>query len=623
MFSSIKSRLLVALSLILAACFAFVLLLGYWQVKNIIFDEEQRRFRSAQALVENYLAETGRGLCLGIESVVNNPAVQEAFAARDREKLLALTKPIWQQVKNEGIEQFQFHLPPATAFLRLHMPEKYGDDLSSFRATVVEANKSKKMVFGLEEGRAGFGFRAVAPVFYQGQHVGSAEFGLGFTQDLLNKWKEQIGGEFFVYRAGKRGVAWNEQKDLLVATKEEDNYPVDQAMINACLEQGQSQIAYINGGRLAVQLIPLRDYKGATVGYLKIVSDRQKVLGDLRQTWMRMLGLTLLTILILGGVLYFIIHRFLTPVSYLLEDMARVGQGDLTVSPGYKSRDEMGRLAESFRQMLGNIRSLLTRVAAAAQSLTSAGGKLAESVNQVTAGIQQVAGVADNLAQVAYRLNEDTSELEAASNRAIRDAEVGERAVNSLREQMEKIRLLIDQLSSAIHSLGNRSQEIGRFVDMIAEIAQQTNLLALNASIEAARAGEQGRGFAVVAGEVRKLAEESAQAAMEIGTFIAEIQEETRRAVKDMESSVSGIQEGLRLAEEQANQFRSILAHIKRLAAQVEGVAKATGEVNAASQEVAAASEEQSAAMEHISQIAQELASTAEALQEEMKRFRL
>ncbi|MGO0123310.1 methyl-accepting chemotaxis protein [Desulfothermobacter acidiphilus] len=530
MFSSIKARLLAVLLLVLTLSFAVVLLVGYGQIKQLLADEEQARLRSNQALVENYLIETNRGLRLAIESVVNNPAVQRAFAERQREELLDLTGPIWQQVKEEGMEQFQFHLPPATSFLRVHMPGKYGDDLSSFRATVVEANRTKKMVFGLEEGRAGFGFRAVAPVFYQGQHVGSAEFGLGFTQDLLNKWKEQIGGEFFVYRAGERGVAWNEQKDLLMGTRENDPFPVDRAVVEGCLGGGQSQLAYLEGGRLAVQLLPLRDFQGQTVGYVKVVSDRQQMLADLRRAFTRMLQVELLAMVLLGGALYFLVNRFLTPVGLLVADMARVGQGDLTVSLGYKSRDEMGRLAESFRQMLGNIRSLLTRVAAAAQSLTSAGGKLAESVNQVTAGIQQVACVADNLAQVAYRLNEDTSELEAASNRAIRDAEVGERAVDSLREQMEKIRLLIDQLSSAIHSLGNRSQEIGRFVDMIAEIAQQTNLLALNASIEAARAGEQGRGFAVVAGEVRKLAEESAQAAMEIGAFIGEIQEETKKS---------------------------------------------------------------------------------------------
>ncbi|WP_169719314.1 methyl-accepting chemotaxis protein [Desulfovirgula thermocuniculi] len=603
--------------------FTAMLALGYWQVKSIIMREERKRLSSVQNLVETHLTETYRGLRLGIESVASNPAVQEALAARDREKLRALTEPVWLQVKREGVEQFQFHLPPATAFLRLHMPEKYGDDLSSFRATVVEANREKKLTCGLEEGRGGFGFRAVAPVFYQGQHVGSVEYGLGFNSELLARWKEQVGGEFFVYRRGERGISWVDRKDLLAATQEEDSYPVDEKLLEACLEKGQAQFAYIKGGQLAVQLIPLKDFTGATVGYVKAVVSRQQVLADMRSAVTKIAVLFFLAALFSTAVLYVIMQRFLHPLSNLLKEMARVGEGDLTVSPHCSSKDEVGRLTESFCKMLESIRSLINQVASAAVALSASSKKLSAHMGQISSGTRQATGVAGALAQIAEGLSQGTHELKEAAHHASQGAVEGEEAVANLIAQVEKINTLIGRLSRVVHGLGQRSQDIGRFVEVITEIARQTNLLSLNASIEAARAGEQGKGFAVVANEVRKLAEESARAAAEIGAFIREIREETDLAIKEMENSISGIGEGLRLAEKSGSRFKNIVRHIQDLVNQVERIAETTSEINAASQEVAATVEEQSAAMEQVTRVAEELAKLALTLEERINRFKL
>lgn len=90
------------------------------------------------------------------------------------------------------------------------------------------------------------------------------------------------------------------------------------------------------------------------------------------------------------------------------------------------------------------------------------------------------------------------------------------------------------ELTETVDQLGIRSAEISRIVDVINDISEQTNLLALNAAIEAARAGEHGRGFAVVADEVRKLAEETGTATVEIAELVNAIQEDTSLAVKDL-----------------------------------------------------------------------------------------
>ena len=114
---------------------------------------------------------------------------------------------------------------------------------------------------------------------------------------------------------------------------------------------------------------------------------------------------------------------------------------------------------------------------------------------------------------------------------------------------MKAISENMENTARVINGLGKRSQEIGRILEVIEEIADQTNLLALNAAIEAARAGEAGRGFAVVADEVRKLAERSVEATKEIGEVVRQVQQETTAAVEVARSGAGETKQGIVLAD--------------------------------------------------------------------------
>ena len=121
----------------------------------------------------------------------------------------------------------------------------------------------------------------------------------------------------------------------------------------------------------------------------------------------------------------------------------------------------------------------------------------------------------------------------------------GRGAVNAAISEMENIGQKSGDVEKAIAELANGSREISEIVELISSIAGQTNLLALNAAIEAARAGEQGRGFAVVADEVRKLAEQSNQAAQKIAELIRYNEEKMTQAVTATKSSADGIKSGV------------------------------------------------------------------------------
>jgi methyl-accepting chemotaxis protein len=197
-------------------------------------------------------------------------------------------------------------------------------------------------------------------------------------------------------------------------------------------------------------------------------------------------------------------------------------------------------------------------------------------------------------------------------------------------------------VTAAVRNLGNRSNEIGRIVEVITGIADQTNLLALNAAIEAARAGEQGRGFAVVAEEVRKLAEQSRTAAEQISGLIGEIQNDTNNAVTTMDAGGREVAAGTEAVEKAgaafaaiANAVQGMVARIQEVSAAtqslaagsqqavkaVESIAAITEEAAAGSQEVGASAQEQSASVQEIASSSESLAQMAQELQRAVAEF--
>jgi len=218
-----------------------------------------------------------------------------------------------------------------------------------------------------------------------------------------------------------------------------------------------------------------------------------------------------------------------------------------------------------------------------------------QSVAEMSAAIQQMA--------------ENVQEVTSSALDAAHQAEAGEQRLNLAIEQIETISQTVNSTADIITGLGLKSQEIGQIVDLITDIASQTNLLALNAAIEAARAGEQGRGFAVVAEEVRKLAEESGDAANRIATLVAEIQNEAARAVKSMGAGTREVAKGNEVVNEAGRAFQEIIKSVNIVSQQIQ-------EISAASQEMAASAEMAIQAIEATNQSAAGNAQLADRISE-------
>jgi methyl-accepting chemotaxis protein len=369
---------------------------------------------------------------------------------------------------------------------------------------------------------------------------------------------------------------------------------------------------------------------------------------------------------VFGAAIAFLSARSISrPVVNLEQVAQKVSAGDLTQQVNVESQDEIGKLAASFNLMVSQLKELIKQVtvnaeqvAASSEELTAnseqsaqAATHIATSINDVASGAaaqmeaaNETSSVVEQMSVSIHRIAENANQVAGQSSQAAHKAKNGEKEVEKAVQQMNHIEHTVNTSAKVVAKLGERSQEIGQIVDTISGIAGQTNLLALNAAIEAARAGEQGRGFAVVAEEVRKLAEQSQEAAKKIAGLITEIQEDTTKAVVAMNEGTQEVQLGAEVIHAAGLTFQEIMMVVGQVSTQVKEISAAIQQMAADSQHivdsvkmidnlskksagetqsVSAAVEEQLASMQEVAGASQALAGLAQELQTAIARFHM
>ncbi|MDI9449946.1 MAG: methyl-accepting chemotaxis protein [Bacillota bacterium] len=558
-------------------------------------------------------------------SVAYNTEVQRLFAESNRQALAEQLLPGYEMVKDQ-YAQMQFHLPDSTSFLRLHQPERYGDSLRDFRHTVNVANQTRTITAGLEEGRGGYGLRVVVPVFYQGQHIGSVEYGGDFGLPFLITLQKELGGDYFIYQLGASTVAWEEYSadtsGLLAGTQEADLWPIGENHLLA-VSQGISQYFISADNRSAIMLYPLRDFQGKVIGFLKVVRDRSEVLAAISSAQRSAYILAGVAALITASCLFGLLTILLRPLNTLVTEAAKLGDGDFTGDISYKNHDEIGQVFHALATVREKLRESIGRIVESAYLLAVASQETSAATEQTAASIEQVASSTNEFASSAESLNNSAQDIAAQAHDMGGKAQSGTSAIERAMQTSEGLGARIAELSQVVKELGERSQRISKIVDVITDITSQTELLALNAAIEAARAGEHGRGFAVVAEEVRALAEQSEMAAKEITTLVKDIQNVAVRTVHDMEEGVRDAQSGAGIIKESGRLVQEIIDQVSAIIEKVQGMAVDIEQLGSGSEEIAAITEEQSASVEQIATSSEKLRQMADELQRIVAWFRL
>lgn len=359
------------------------------------------------------------------------------------------------------------------------------------------------------------------------------------------------------------------------------------------------------------------------------------------------------------------VNYMIKPIKSLTDSIVMMASGDFTVDIKTKGNDEITVMGQSMKDFAASMRKMINDIVNASETLqgqaesssTVSGGlyeasltqsktidNLNETVDQLSASVQEIAENATSLAMVVSETKDSSMEAEQKMNETVTVAESGKSDMEKVGEAMNVIQSSINSLQESIDEVGTASSEINNIVSMIGEIADETNLLALNASIEAARAGDAGRGFAVVASEIGGLADDSNKSVQKIQGLIDQVTSLVAETVEKAKQSVDEISSSSELVNQAVNTFDTIYDNIINANHVVNNMASSMSQVESVATNVAAITEEQAASAEVISgnagniaaesqnitndsekvaDTAKELADTSENLMTQIKSFRV
>lgn len=600
------------------------------------------------AVLETYKKDaTNHGSVLA-----TNPAAIAAIESKNTAVVLSILQPL---IKEANLDFATITDNKGVVIARTHAPDKKGDVVTN-QANIQKALQGTAFA-AIESGtEVKLAARAGIPVKNsKGELVGVISVGYNVAKnEAVDQAKAMFKTDATLFLNDVRvSTTITKDGERIVGTK------LNEAIGAKVLKEGQRYVgeAEILGETYVTNYMPLLGADNKPMGVIfagQKISEALEARNKLLFTVAGIAGIALLCVVLLA---IGIASKIVKPIKSLVQSVGLVASGDLTQQVQVGSTDEIGTLAADFNKMVEQLRALITKVnnlaqslAASSEELTASADQSAQAANQVAISITDVAqGTERQLNSVTHtttiveKISNGIEDVAASSNSVVASSEEtsmvakeGGKAIEIAVAQMKMIEATVAETSTKVSKLGDRSKEIGQIVDTISSIAGQTNLLALNAAIEAARAGEAGRGFAVVAEEVRKLAEQSHEAAKLITVLIAEIQRETDEAVISMHEGTKQVDLGSQVVMQSGQSFNSIAGSVEKVTVQIRNISVAIQQMATGSQQivmsvqdieeiskhtaresqsVSAATEEQSASMQEVAAASQALARMAEELQ--------
>lgn len=642
--AKISLKILAPIILLVIVIIGVLIFIGDRSQGKLLENTEREHLQSLGLSFTDRIAAQGQTAVALATNIAEMPAVQQAFAEQDREALIALLHESYLASDAAfGIPQSQFHLPPATSFLRLHNLEKYGDDLSSFRNTVLAANAQLRPISGLEKGKGGIGIRGVVPVFYKGEHVGSFEMGMNFDENFVIGFKETYGAETAVYlyepeskvATFEEETAGSIQTDfVLYAATTETPVSIDEADRMQVLQSGESTVVNVSVDDVpyAILIAPIKDYLGDVVGIVEMAEDRsdlvQVVATSRRSSIIAGSVVLLATVAIIWWLIRSLIDR---PINHLRQLAAALARGETDFHLDFGERqDEIGDLARAFGQSVQYLnerseaaerlaRGELTAVVPIASEKDVLGQAMAIMKERVSTAIEAIGTIVD--AAVAGQLDTrvDVSQFEGdyaqivSGMNAVLDAVIiplniasdslkkfanGQLAVKIDGEFAGDYAQIKESVNDVIDMLHMRNGDIQRLLEAATEGR-------LNERADVSRyTGANGK---VLEG-INHILDETAVPMKDTSRILAQV------AKGDLTIVLNGRYRGDYAILN--NSTKEMIAGLRVMAQQMQGgainITSATAQILASSQQMVSVTQEQASAVNQITSTVKEIRSSAE-----------
>ena len=634
MFHNLRlwSKILVAMGAAIAIVGAVLTYTNLDNMTNLIREAESSALDSHFKAISNAIAAEGRSAEAMSALIANIPLVQAKFAAGDRKALSELFLPGFKLMEKEyGVEQFQFHTPPATSWFRVHKPEKFGDDMTSFRFTVIKTNKEQKPTRGIESGVAGLGVRGMVPIFDDGKHLGSVEFGMSFGQPFFDNFKQQSGVD-----AGLHILDDKSFKTMGSTFGKEPLLALD-LLMKAMDGVPQLDQREIRGVPHAVYAAAVKDFSGKSIGVIEIAMDSSRFQASLASARTTALVVGILSILFGLMMAMFIARHLVSRINTVVDGVNRVAQGDLSVDITLEGSDEIADLARATREMRRKLHDLAaevgtnaSKVHAAAQEIAGAVEGQAATSTEMSSSVAEITSTMEEFSASSTQIADHSKSVVDIANQTLDDSRKGSEAMQIVLGRMTDIRTDNQHSLQEIVDLGSKSKQISKVMEIINAVADQTKLIAFNAALEASSAGDAGKRFSVVASEIRRLADSVTDSTSEIEAKISEIQDSISRLVITSEKGASGIAAGTAASANTAERLGEIVNAASHTSSAAQQISLSTQQQKVASNQVVIALREIVTASSHtaqsitrISQISKEMAVLSSRMEDLVGQFKL
>jgi len=614
----------------------------YTLSERFVSQAMQDKLASVETEFRSELSASQRAATMLAKLVAEQQSVRQSFAALDRDTLAAEFKSSFEMLKSEyDVRQFQFHLPPATSFLRVHKPEKFGDDLSGFRNTVLQVNSTKASLSGLEAGVAGIGIRGLAPISHDGKHIGSVEFGLSLHSGFVEKFTRNTGNPAAIFALSSEGL--KEIGTTLPAGQD----PVKSLGL-ADLTGKRVTFETMPGtdGVYANTVFPIADVSGATIGVAIVAVDRSNYNAIATAGQWAAAAVFLLMILIAGAISLISRPMIYRPLASMTSYMGLLAKGDLKTEVPFTNRsDELGSMAkavEVFRNSaLRNIdlenEAEETRFASEEERAANEAEKarqaqqLQEAVTALAEGLGKLADgnlafritkpFPGSLEAVRRDFNTSIESLETAfATISTSSANIGQgtaeirsstdnlsRRTEQQAASLEQTAAALDEITSTVQAAHKRATEIGRMVGEASSVASESETIVSDTVTAMSEIETSSRQVAQIIGVINEIAFQTnllalnagveAARAGEAGRGFAVVAQEVRElaqrsasAAKEintlLEKSESHVQSGVTLVTRTGEALQKIGGHVQSINSNVSAMVTSSQEQSSGIQEI-------------------------------------